>query len=249
MVLNMYKCKYLKLPGNHFKCNNDKNQGDGVYECGVLRGKLGVYPHRCNGCKQYSPSNIIMPEIPISSYCRIFHEPEKYTQALDSNQALGKYHPWRGGTNPNFDQFSNDILNVKRKSPNAIEYFTNRLRGILNDNEEYVICVIPSSEKGLIDSGIRTIAKHLWHPLSIDGTDVILRNRPVDSNHLSSKKRSLEEELDSLTIDNEEIIRCKQVLLLDDITTRGISFKAARQKLTDAGATLVAAIALGQTQF
>jgi len=70
----------------------------------------------------------------------------------------------------------------------------------------------------------------------------------MDSNHLSTKKRSLEEERDSLTIDNEEIIRCKQVLLLDDITTRGTSFKAARQKLMDAGATLVAAIALGQTQ-
>ncbi|MDF1534567.1 MAG: phosphoribosyltransferase [Methanosarcinaceae archaeon] len=78
---------------------------------------------------------------------------------------------------------------------------------------------------------------------------MIIRNKTINSNHLSAKKRSLEEELDSLTIDNEEIIRYKQVLLLDDITTRDISFKAARQKLTDAGATLVAAIALGQTQF
>ena len=31
----MYKCKYLKLPGNHFKLNDDKNRDDGVYGCEV----------------------------------------------------------------------------------------------------------------------------------------------------------------------------------------------------------------------
>ncbi len=35
MVRNMYKCKYLKLPGNHFKSNDGKNRGDGIYGCGV----------------------------------------------------------------------------------------------------------------------------------------------------------------------------------------------------------------------
>ena len=248
----MYKCKYLKLPGSHFTSNkSDKNRGDDVYGCGVRRDKLGKYPCRCNNCRHYSPSNIIMPEIPISSYYRIFSEPEKYTMALDSNQSLGKYHvkgliPVR---NPLHDEYSKSILDLKDQKPDAIEYFTNRLLNILNGNEEYVVCVIPSSKKGLADSGIRMIAKRLCQLPVIDGTDVIIRNKTMDPNHLSTQKRSLEEELDSLTIDNEEIIRCKQVLILDDIATRGISFKAARQKLKDAGAILVAAIALGQTQF
>ena len=245
----MYKCKYLELPGNYFKVNNDKNQSDGIYKCGALRAELGIYPHRCNDCRHYSPSNIIMPEISISSYHRIFHEPEKYAMSLESNKSLGKYHPWRSGMNPKFDSFSKQILDIKNQKPDAIEYFTNQLRDILNDNEEYVICVIPSSKKGLADSGIRAVAKRLCQLPIIDGTNVIIRNRTMDPNHLSAKKRSLEEELDSLTIDNEGIIRYKQVLLLDDITTRGISFKAARLKLKDAGAFLVAAIALGQTQF
>ena len=249
IVRKMYKCKYLKLPGNHFTSNNsDENLGDDVYGCGVWRDKLGKYPCRCNDCRHYSPSNIIMPNIPISSYYRIFREPEKYMMSLESNQSLGKYHPWRSGVNPNFDSFSQQILDIKNQKPDAIEYFTNRLHDILNENEEYVICVIPSSKKGLADSGIRAVVKRLCKLSVIDGTDVIIRNRTMDPNHLSAQKRSLEEELDSLTIDNEKIIRCKQVLLLDDITTRGISFKAARQKLKDAGAILVAAIALGQTQ-
>ena len=245
----MYKCKYLELPGNYFKVNNDKNQSDGIYKCGALRAELGIYPYRCDNCRQYSPSNIIMPEISISSYHRIFHEPEKYAMSLESNKSLGKYHPWRSGMNPKFDSFSKQILDIKNQKPDAIEYFTNQLRDILNNNEEYVICVIPSSKKGLADSGIRAVAKRLCQLPIIDGTNVIIRNRTMDPNHLSAKKRSLEEELDSLTIDNEGIIRYKQVLLLDDITTRGISFKAARLKLKDAGAFLVAAIALGQTQF
>lgn len=244
----MYKCKYLELPGNYFKVNNDKNQSDGIYRCGALRAELGIYPYRCDNCRQYSPSNIIMPEISISSHCRIFREPEKYAMSLESNQSLGKYHPWRSGINPKFDSFSKQILDIKNPKPDAIEYFTNQLRDILNDNEEYVICVIPSSKKGLADSGIRTVAKQLCQLPIIDGTNVIIRNRTMVPNHLSAQKRSLEEELDSLTID-EGIIRYKQVLLLDDITTRGISFKAARLKLKDAGAFLVAAIALGHTQF
>lgn len=219
----MYKCKYLELPGNYFKVNNDKNQSDGIYKCGALRAELGIYPYRCDNCRQYSPSNIIMPEISISSYHRIFHEPEKYAMSLESNKSLGKYHPWRSGMNPKFDSFSKQILDIKNQKPDAIEYFTNQLRDILNDNEEYVICVIPSSKKGLADSGIRAVAKRLCQLPIIDGTNVIIRNRTMDPNHLSAKKRSLEEELDSLTIDNEGIIRYKQVLLLDDITTSVMS--------------------------
>lgn len=68
-------------------------------------------------------------------------------------------------------------------------------------------------------------------------------------NHTSKQKRSFEQELDSITIDKEEIIKGKQVLLLDDVATRGNSLNAGRQKLKEAGAILVAAIALGHTQF
>ncbi|MCK5343154.1 MAG: phosphoribosyltransferase, partial [Candidatus Heimdallarchaeota archaeon] len=192
---------------------------------------------------------IIMPEISILSHHLIFREPKKYTRALDSNQTLGKYHPWREGMNPNFDQFSQQIHDVKNQKPDTIEYFTDRLHDILNDNEEYVICVIPSSKKGLADSGIRSVAKRLCQPPIIDGTDIIIRNRTVEPNHTSKQKRSLELELDSITIAKKEIIKGKQVLLLDDVATRGHSLNAGRLKLKVAGAILVAAIALGHTQF
>lgn len=250
MVRKMYKCKYLKLPGNHFASNkSDENLVDGVYECGVRRDKLGIYPHRCNDCRHYSPSNVIMPEIQISSYYRIFREPEKYARALDSNQTLGKYHPWRDGMNPNFDSFSEQIYDVKKQKSDAIENFTNQLRDILNDNKEYVICVIPRHQKGTAPSGIRTIAKRLCKFPVIDGTDVIIRTETVKRNSAKGPKRSFELELSTLAIVKEEIIKGKQVLLLDDVATRGNSLNAGRQKLKEVGAILVAAIALGHTQF
>jgi len=94
------------------------------------------------------------------SNCRIFREPEKWSQALVSNMSLGKYHVKRRSDARNIvhDDYSKLIIKLKNQDLNAISYFTAQLRDLLNYNEEYVICVIPSSEKGLADSGIRTIA-------------------------------------------------------------------------------------------
>ncbi|MGP8331132.1 MAG: hypothetical protein ACT6FB_02135 [Methanosarcinaceae archaeon] len=154
-----------------------------------------------------------------------------------------------GGNESKFRQFSKQIHHVKNQNPDVIENFTNQLRDILNDNEEYVICVIPSSKKGLANSGIRTVAKRLCQPPIIDGTDIITRNKTLEPNHKSKQRRTMEQELDSLTIVKKEIIKGKQVLLLDDVATRGYSLNAGRLKLKEAGALLVAAIALGHTQF
>jgi len=218
----MYKCKYLKFTGKYFTSTvKNESSDEGVYECGIWRDKLGTSANRCNDCKYYSPSNIIMPEKtthvePISkqtnsSYCRIFHEPEKYNMALQSNQSLVKYHPWRDGTNKNYNEYSKLILSLKNQKPNpdAIDYFANQLSDIFNDNEEYVICVIPSSKKGLAPSGTRIIAKRLCNSPIIDGTDVIIRNRAVKPNHTKGPRRSLELELSSLTIAKKEVIKGK----------------------------------------
>jgi len=257
----MYKCKYLKLPGNYFTSNYYKNGVAGIFECGLWHHELGTSPHRCKDCRYFSPSDIIMPEIiinndPITKYtnsfnCRIFLEPEKWKLALESNMTLGKYNKMgiTNYRNVNHDEFSKLIVKLKNQDPDVIDYFSNELCDILNDKEEFVICVIPSSQKGLVDSGIRTIAERLCRPPIIDGTGVIVRNKNVPSNHKTNKRRSMELELSSLTTIKEEIIKGKQVLLLDDVATKGISFKAGRQKLKEAGAILVAAIALGHTQL
>ena len=59
--------------------------------------------------------------------------------------------------------------------------------------------------------------------------------------------RDLQEEIRSLTVRNENIIKDQQVLLMDDITTTGTSLKAEKYALEQSGAKIVALLALGKT--
>ncbi len=184
--------------------------------------------------------------------CKIFINPEQYITSITSNQKLETYHPKTDGQNPNFDEISKMILRVKNKDDDAIHYFTERLQDILSKDEEYVICVIPNSKKGICTSGMMNIAKSLCKPPIIDGTECVRRKHTVAKKSRNVRRKidpeKLKLEKESLTIDNADLIKGKQVLLLDDVATTGTSLQAGRDKLNEAGAELVAAIVLGHTQ-
>lgn len=182
--------------------------------------------------------------------CRIFRDPGR-NRLVDSDpehiETLGKYHPWCDGHNPNFDKFSRRILDVKDQRIGGINYYTNQLRSILSDTEEYVICVMPTHALGTAPSGIRTIAKRLCsHPI-IDGTEVLSRVFEIPQKTRGGR-RDWELEIKSLIVRNEGIVKGRQVLLMDDVTTTGTSLKAGRYVIKQAGAKLVALLALGKTQ-
>lgn len=183
--------------------------------------------------------------------CKIFINPDQYMTSIYSNQKLETYHPKAGGQNPNFDEISKMILRVKNKEEDAIQYFTERLQSILSKDEEYVVCVVPNSDKGICTSGMMNIAKSLCKLPIIDGTECIRRKYTVPKKSISACRKidpeKLNEEIESLIIENEYIVKGKQVLLLDDIATTGTSLEAGRYKLKEAGADLVAAIVLGHT--
>jgi predicted amidophosphoribosyltransferase len=140
------------------------------------------------------------------------------------------------------------ILDVKDQRKKGINYFTNRLRSILSDTEEYVICVIPTHAVGTAPSGIRTIAKQLCpHPI-IDGTDAISRAFEIQKKTVGGS-RDIQSEIKSLAVTNESVVRGRQVLLLDDVTTTGTSLKAGKYLIEQAGAEIVALLALARTQW
>ena len=196
--------------------------------------------------------------------CRIFRDPEK-NRLIDSDiekdiTTLGRYYPKHGRPYEDMDEFSNIILDIKKDETKldpksgeyyyykkAINYFTNRLRAILSDTEEYVICVIPTHTKGTAPSGIRTIAKRLCLPPIIDGTDVISRVFEIPMKAIGGS-RDLQLEIESLTVRNETIVKDRQVLLLDDVTTTGTSLKAGKYVIERAGAKIVSLLALAETQ-
>jgi len=133
----------------------------------------------------------------------------------------------------------------------AINYFADRLHSILSDRDKYVICVHPTHKKGIVFTGMRTIAKCLCKRSSqrIDGKDVLLRAFEIPKKSIGGGgERDLQKEIISLTVRNENIIRGQQVLLMDDITTTGTSLKAGKIVLKRAGAKIVALLALGKTQ-
>lgn len=182
-----------------------------------------------------------------TTHCRIFRDSEKNMMTLQEILYLGRYQPYYEGHNPNFDKFSRLILDVKNQRIKGINYFTNRLRSILSDTEEYVICVIPTHAVGTAPSGIRTIAKQLCSHQIIDGTDVISRAYEMPKKTIGGS-RDMQLEIKSLTVRNESVVKGRQVLLLDDVTTTGTSLEAGKYLIERAGAKIVVLLALAKTQ-
>lgn len=195
-------------------------------------------------------------------HCRIFRDPEK-NKLIDSDPeniiTLGKYCPKYDRSYEDMDKFSHMILNIKKDEreldpqsgeyyyyKKAINYFTNQLRSTLSDTEEYVICVIPTHAVGTEPSGIRTIAKRLCSPPIIDGTGVLSRAFEIPKKTMGGS-RDLQKEIESLIVSDENIIRDRQVLLMDDVTTTGTSLKAGKYRMKQAGAKIVAMLALAET--
>ncbi len=183
-----------------------------------------------------------------TTHCRIFRDSENNTVALQDIFNLGIYYPWNDGHNPNFDAFSRVILDVKDQNTKGINYCTNSLRSFLSSTEEYVICVIPTHAAGTAPSGIRTIAKQLCSHSVIDGTDVISRVFEIPKKTVGESS-DMQLEIKSLAVTDESVVRGRQVLLLDDVTTTGTSLKAGKYLIEQAGAEIVVLLALARTQM
>lgn len=186
--------------------------------------------------------------------CEIFREDSD--NILINNEGirtLGIYYPMSKIELHN--RFSSRILIVKghgkketQKTWEIIEYFTNEIKKLLRDDIEFVICVVPSHNLGLQPSGIRAIAQKLCMPPIIDGTNVIERIKKMQEKHLGGERKLIDEK-QSLSIVRPELIEKRPVLLIDDVTTTGISLRAAKELLIDEGARYVAAFALGKTYY
>ena len=65
---------------------------------------------------------------------------------LEGIKYLGIYHPWHSGNNPNFDEFSRRILDLKGKKQKGIDFFFDKINNILT-KKDFLICSVPSSDK------------------------------------------------------------------------------------------------------
>ncbi|HBL00099.1 MAG TPA: hypothetical protein DD001_23640 [Microcoleaceae bacterium UBA10368] len=164
---------------------------------------------------------------------------------------LRNYHPLKlqGEENDCFDDFSEKILELKKKEKTSIEFWFEELKKYLKMDESFAIAVIPSHWSGNQVSGIHLVAQKLAKSIPekiTDATLCLIRVKNID--RLSTGgNRELSIHFESMKIINLELIQNKNVLLLDDVSTTGNSLRAGKELLLKAGASKVKCVALGKT--
>lgn len=162
---------------------------------------------------------------------------------------LVDYHPYRcaGSRNPRFDENSARILALKRGELPALDWFYRQVDRLIMPG--IVMAVVPSCDPATaMDAGIRKLAQRLAANGRIDGTDCLVRVRPIPK-LATGGTRNIEQHLGSIDVHHKRVVCGMEVLLLDDVRTTGYSLEACRRLLLEAGAQLVKALALGQTVY
>lgn len=147
------------------------------------------------------------------------------------------------------DKRSRDlVLAYKNKVDYAIELVTNYLNE--NVGTDFAIVVVPSSsaENNGTSASHEVASKLANDKLKIvDASMCWRRTETIQKAHMTSGKRSADRLIESSTIDNPELIKDRDVLVIDDITTSGSSFEAARMMLKNVGAKDIVNFAVGKT--
>lgn len=161
---------------------------------------------------------------------------------------LDYYHPYRiyGDKNPDFNDFSGSILNLKENKDIDTQIFFQKMNvGLYSGN--VVICVVPSSNSNKVDSGIKKLAQKFANfGDRIDGTSCLRRHTSVPK-AAHGGSRDVETHLRSIEVTNNVIIRDREVILLDDVCTSGSSLTACEILLKNAGASNVHKVVIGLT--
>jgi predicted amidophosphoribosyltransferase len=148
---------------------------------------------------------------------------------LKENYYLRNYHPLRlqGEENPYFDDWSEKLLELKNQTQNIVNFWYEELEQHLS-NESFAIAVVPSSSSENKISGIHLVAQKIAKSRQItitDATSCLRRYRSIEK-LASGGNRELREvtvHANSIEVINFHIIKDKNVLLVDDISTTGNS--------------------------
>jgi predicted amidophosphoribosyltransferase len=159
----------------------------------------------------------------------------------------GIYHPYHGGRNELFDGFSSKILELKENNILAVNHFFNLLKNYFD--EDYTITVVPSHDPLKTTSGLKTLAQKLatfnnW----TDATSCLIRTKKIGK-LAHGGNRSIDVHLNSIRVNNANLIRGKNVLVLDDVTTSGNSLLACKKLLKEASALNIRTFAIAKTSL
>jgi len=189
---------------------------------------------------------------PTDNYSNLFKfDSTKPYLSLYNNKvlALGVYHPYGNGYNPEFSDFERSILGFKDKRQKCINSFATEVKKILLDlNRKVFILPIPPSNKTSMKFNYAN--RKLCYHVS-DGEKIIslsyLINRTKDVPPSHDGNRNIQKHLESIEISD---LNCKIddcIIIFDDVITSGTSFEAVRQLLNVKGYMNIKGIVLGAT--
>lgn len=148
----------------------------------------------------------------------------------------------------------NLVISFKEKTRNlhkkAIETVAKYLEGVLSGN--CALVAIPSSKtEAYCNSSVHELIHKIVEDIGedrniIDASDCLYRLYDIPSQHKQKGKRDISVLLASTGIQNAEKIVGRDILVIDDITTSGNSFKAAAKLLKDFGAANIISFAVGK---
>lgn len=160
---------------------------------------------------------------------------------------LGDYHPYDHGTNPSFDRYSREILNIKDGGAGSELPFTEALAAYVRTLASgAVLTYYPSSKAGKEKKGLAALIRLVAREDDEVFPDLLVRTRTVEK-RATGGDRSLEVQLGSIEVSKPARVRGKLVAVVDDVVTTGTSLIAARRLLMKAGAGDVVQIALART--
>jgi hypothetical protein len=156
--------------------------------------------------------------------------------------SLGFYYPYRNGNNPDFDAFSDKIMQLKKNADNSIKYFNDMVANELNDATCFTICIVPPSKVDRQCNGIKLIVNRICNNDKwVNGSGALKRIKDVDKKAFGGI-RDAKLEYSTILFDKQynNLIQNKHVLLLDDVYTTGTSMNVSKRILIENGAACVA---------
>ncbi len=167
-------------------------------------------------------------------------------QDLPKNFCIGRYIPkcyWLEEDDSG-DHFTELIRAIKGHSIDEIKGCAQLIAQNLCGFD--AVAIVPSGTPDK-NSGIRAIAQALAKSKSIvDATSCLVRHIQIAS-HWEGANRTVDTHLNSVHLHSPNLLHGKDVLLLDDIRTTGVSLQACQEILEQASPKSITSIALAQT--
>ncbi len=163
---------------------------------------------------------------------------------------FGHYKPWgvhrqAGGTWDDFPDHSQNILNFKKGNVEPIGVFQALIEPKLADG--IAIAVVPGHDPANQGKGLPTLAAALTKGgKRTDASSVLVRTKKI-AKLANGGDRSEEVHKKSVAVADADLIKGKDVLLLDDVAKTGNSLRACQKLLIEAGARSVTCATIGKT--